>query len=182
MNPETHRAALAAAARLALSAALPAFAIACSGEIETVTAPVAPAGTNASNGIAASSAATPRENLREAVANGTNEFCVATGSTDSNEDCCRAEVASASFPSDLTWGPNPDLRVDPQTRACCTVLANASLNGAPFPERTKCCGAIGWNGAGACTPWGPPVPPSMKAFHDRRRGKSRRTKTPLFAA
>jgi hypothetical protein len=57
-------------------------------------------------------------------------------------------------------------------KACCEeALAPANmLNTETGQYRWSCCGALGANGPGtspeiamACTPWGPPVPPKMRA-------------------
>jgi len=53
-------------------------------------------------------------------------------------------------------------------KACCRDLqasheaadANMRWRG---PRRSFCCSALGWASGGACTPWGPPMPPSLAA-------------------
>jgi hypothetical protein len=152
MTPEIHRAALRAAARLALSAAVPAFLFACGS--------TAPASSDESSVTETSEA-----DLSAACANRVDTYCNAMHPYETKVQCCQAEVADAEFPTPLHMGPDPDKRVDLLTRGCCTVLAknaDESKNMFNWPERGQCCAAIGWNAAGTCTPWGPPVPPAMK--------------------
>jgi hypothetical protein len=160
MTPEIHHAALRAAARLALSAAVPAFVFACGGAeapVDPSTSPVASDDTSAQG-----STATTEDELRANAPKTVRSYCTARHPHETTESCCRAEVRTATFPSDPTWNAGPDLRVDAITRGCCDLLAGASSKlGKPFPERAQCCPAIGWETAVACTPWGPPVPPKM---------------------
>ncbi len=165
MTPHTqavHLAALRAAARLALSAAVPAFVFACGGA--EATEPTGTTGTTATDTTGQGSADTSEGDLKSSLPKGVKSYCVAHHPYETSESCCKAEVASAHFPSDPKWTQNPDMRVDAVTRGCCVVLANASLKAQTvWAERGECCPAIGWNGAPSCTPWGPPVPPKMPA-------------------
>lgn len=85
---------------------------------------------------------------------------------------CDAVIASAfadAGPNDWVWNDpsNPKPPVAADVKACCeeklTAEETTTWN---MPYRWSCCAAID-NGAGnpkigiACTPWGPPVPPSM---------------------
>jgi len=155
MTPSIHNAALRAAARLALSAAVPAFVFACGG-------------TDAQDGQESTDSTqntgTTEGDLKSGTPKVVKTYCAAEHCEETTESCCKAEVASATFPKDPHWSQNPDTRVDALTRGCCTILANAAAkNGGLFPERGECCPAIGWGGAPSCSPWGPPVPPKMPA-------------------
>jgi len=84
---------------------------------------------------------------------------------------CEQTIA-ASFPEDAGWPLPDDPRYnDADIIACCDLLIafhNAELakgdsNGFEWPERHTCCGGVHqWSKGGTCTPWGPPVPPSMR--------------------
>jgi hypothetical protein len=160
MSPEVHRAALRAAAKLALSAAF----IGC-GAAETGELAEAQAGPDDS----ASSDETASDELRAKKKKAKKSACVQTycraeHPTRSEEQCCKAEVAAASFPTTPASTPGPDTRVDALTRGCCAVLAQAADKAGTWdwPERGECCAALGWQGSATCTPWGPPVPPAMR--------------------
>ncbi len=165
MTPHTqavHLAALRAAARLALSAAVPAFVFACGGA--EAPDPAGSTGSTATDTAGQGSADTSGGDLRASTPKAVKTYCAAVHSYESTEACCKAEVAKAHFPSDPKRTGDPDLRVDAVTRGCCVVLANASIKEqTPWAERGQCCPAIGWNGVPSCTPWGPPVPPKMSA-------------------
>jgi hypothetical protein len=53
------------------------------------------------------------------------------------------------------------------TDECCQMVAKDWDKNDPtggmsnWVERGECCGLLNWQGSMACTPWGPPVPPSM---------------------
>ena len=148
MTPDIQRAALRAAARLAI----PAFLFACGS-------------TTASPTNDESSSTSSESDLSAASCkNKVDRYCAAEHPYETKQDCCRAEVADADFPTPVHWGADPDPRVDALTRGCCQVLADEATqnNTFSFPERGECCPAIGWNAAGSCTPWGPPVPPAMR--------------------
>jgi len=72
-------------------------------------------------------------------------------------EACRDAVAE-TFAEDLT--PTAE------TEDCCQLIAEEydarELEGLElWNERNACCQLLGWNGSMACTPWGPPVPPTM---------------------
>lgn len=90
---------------------------------------------------------------------------------------CDAVITSAfadAGPDDFVWNdpssPRPPVSED--VRACCEERLTADGGAWDMPYRWSCCAAIDF-GQGApeigmaCTPWGPPVPPSMAR---RRRG------------
>ena len=56
--------------------------------------------------------------------------------------------------------------------ACCNVVVAHANEGGSVMEQLgweniqRCCQAAGSPFGPACTPWGPPVPPAMRAFAD----------------
>jgi hypothetical protein len=84
---------------------------------------------------------------------------------------CEQTIA-ASFPEDAGWPLPDDARFsDANIIACCDLLiaahdaeiAKGNSDSFSWPERTTCCGGVHqWSKGGTCTPWGPPVPPSMR--------------------
>jgi hypothetical protein len=149
MTPDIHRAALRAAAKLAL----PAFLFACGSATPSTD-------TNDESATTSSEADLSAASCSKKV----DTYCNSMHPYETKEQCCKDEVADAHFPAKPHMGPGPDTRVDALTRGCCTVLADAATKAGTFswPERGECCAAIGWDAAGTCTPWGPPVPPAMK--------------------
>jgi hypothetical protein len=156
MHPDIHRAALRAAAKLALTIAPPALALACS------SSPV-----SRSNSTSQSEDTTSDDASSQAASDDSSapacvvDYCYYQESYETVQQCCQDEVANADFPTPPHVGPDADPRVDDLTQGCCTVLAKAAGNTFEWPQRSQCCGAIGWQAAFTCTPWGPPVPPAM---------------------
>jgi hypothetical protein len=158
MTSDIQRAALRAAAKLTFAAVV----FGCGGSTEPTTSDTT-AATNDPN--AEGSAGTGEYDLKRSHHPKTTAqtYCASMHSYETEEQCCKAEVASASFPATPHWSADPDTRVDALTRDCCTVLAKAATAAQDWSwqERGECCAAIGWNAAATCTPWGPPVPPAM---------------------
>jgi hypothetical protein len=51
-----------------------------------------------------------------------------------------------------------------ETKVCCQQIAErVGFDTSKWAERDECCSLLNWNGSAACTPWGPPCPPSMNA-------------------
>lgn len=80
------------------------------------------------------------------------------------------ELIAASFPGvdpdEYVWEPKPGASAELQ--ACCKD--QLLENGASMAYRFHCCTVVdrtgddpGWQLGAACTPWGPPVPPKMRA-------------------
>ncbi len=156
MSPEVHRAALRAAAKLALSAAF----VGC-GSPDTSSGNDGPSASDYPSSTESNSDAVRAKKKKKDA--GAASECGAQAMTEAS---CRAEVAKATFPK--TASPDglgkPDKRVDATTRECCDLIAKAIDKGADdkWKERDACCSAIGWRGSATCTPWGPPVPPAMR--------------------
>jgi hypothetical protein len=160
MSPEVHRAALRAAAKLALSAAF----IGC-GSAETAQGIDDLTTAEDSADDEGSTSDELRKKKRKKKATCVASYCSQNHPKSTEEACCKAEVAQASFPKTASETPGPDQRVDAVTRGCCDVLAKAADKSGDwgFPERAQCCPALGWTGSATCTPWGPPVPPAMRS-------------------
>jgi len=139
MTPETHRLALRAAAKLALSALAPTLALACGSAAteETPTSATSVDLTSAHDG------GTPKEVAL---------YCAAEAPTKTTRECCDTELATATFGDDA--GTNS------LTLGCCDVLIH-SADPWSSEQLGECCFALGTPHGPACTPWGPPVPPSM---------------------
>lgn len=158
MHAAIQRAALRAAAKLVLSTTM----LGC-GETTVTTAPTSPAPTPSTPSPSPTEQAVP---LVTTVKHPTPAEAAATQS-------CIALVRKAypegkTVVSDNQAEPAPN--VSPDVRQCCTMLAAAAddkvfkqndPSGFDFPQRGTCCDVIGFNHAGSCTPWGPPVPPPM---------------------
>jgi hypothetical protein len=148
MTPDIQRAALRAAAKLAL----PAFLFACGS---TASPPANDDSSTTSSSESDLSAATCSKKV--------DRYCAAEHPYETQVECCSDEVATADFPKDPPFSTKPDPNVDALTRGCCTVLAQAAdTDPSTKWPRFSCCAAIGWDATGSCTPWGPPVPPAMK--------------------
>lgn len=74
------------------------------------------------------------------------------------------QVVNAAFPTDGDY-PGAKQAVSAQVQTCCAELL-ASSEGMMGAHRWDCCANLpadaGQNVGIACTPWGPPVPPSMQ--------------------
>lgn len=78
------------------------------------------------------------------------------------------DVLASAFGDAGGWPNGDSSKVATEVKTCCVELleSEASTN-KRTPNHWRCCGATNWGAeadAGiACTPWGPPVPPAMKA-------------------
>jgi hypothetical protein len=184
MLPETQKAALRAAAKIAFFSTV----MGCGGAVDTPagsaanpeTSDTSPGGGQTPTGVASSEggsgsgsgsdddaasgavdAATP---IPDAVAittcdNGSSQLA-----------CCEAQL-NATFPDASGWRFGTDAGASPETTACCEVLqsyydhAEGGMSfswGSDSNLRGPCCfGVLGMRTGGTCTPWGPPVPPAM---------------------
>ena len=74
------------------------------------------------------------------------------------------QTTAAAFPK----GEAKDGNVSAEVLACCQMIAadhdsRGLANLGDWAERSGCCSAMDWQGSAACTPWGPPTPPTMNA-------------------
>ncbi len=68
--------------------------------------------------------------------------------------------------------------ISQEVKDCCTLTAeyydalaldNQIMDYSAWEHRNECCSAVEWSdGSMACTPWGPPMPPSAKKMKRRR--------------
>lgn len=83
------------------------------------------------------------------------------------------QVVNAAFPVEGQY-PGKKQSISVQVQTCCAELLLADESGMA-PHRWDCCANLppdaGQNLAIACTPWGPPVPPSMKGRTKRSEPK-----------
>lgn len=79
------------------------------------------------------------------------------------------QLVNAAFPDGGAW-PDGKPLVSKEVASCCEkiLLGQEGDAGRNHPHRWDCCAALDWGQGSsqelgvACTPWGPPVPPSMK--------------------
>ena len=95
---------------------------------------------------------------------GATDDSVADSPVDSEAEVCDEDSVAADFASG---------DVDADTEACCQEIAEGydaqDLEGLEeWATRMECCELLDWQGSMACTPWGPPRPPSM----DFREGQA----------
>lgn len=163
MKREVHHAALRAAARLALAS----FAVGCGGALEKPGAPDA-AQPSAPPGPAASTAP-PGDAARPDSARPDAASPDAPEAGPPSELACQEKIKAATagwtphFDRDKPKGTGPDgSPVAADVVACCDALLNdpGKSSGA---FRDVCCTIQSWDWETytACTPWGPPMPPSM---------------------
>jgi len=86
--------------------------------------------------------------------------------TDSGIDCTGDTVDTTSCEEQVASDFLNDT-VDEDTADCCQEIAEGydavKLKGMDdWAERHDCCELLGWDGSMACTPWGPPAPPTMR--------------------
>ncbi len=173
MRPDVHQAALKAAAKVAFSVV---FLNGCGGSVEQP----APSGSRPGPAEAAGGKAPATASNEPGVATSTQpshatESPATPGVDDAGVDSASSQpqtcnaLLAATFPtpSDYKWTPEPRSK---EVVACCLyVLTNEQ---APTPYHWDCCVAYDPDSSStplnqnpatriACTPWGPPVPPSM---------------------
>ncbi len=143
MRHDVHLAALGAAARVACSVAL---LEGCGGTTAELAEPIQPATDYASS--------------EAELAGGTRRSATGTAPSpchDAGAPRASCESVLASTFGDAGW-PEPGSAYPPEVGACCKELGADADYDSPF--HWPCCAALNWEGM-ACTPWGPPVPPSM---------------------
>jgi len=136
MDRETRKKALGHAAKVVMSAS---FLAACGSEASTNDENVAPA---SDDEIIAGNAACKEglKKLKEVFPDGDKQW----------------------------WsmkGPNPKLKGDDAVTTCCESMlkgGDSNLKKIGAFRNDDCCESEAKNIGTACTPWGPPVPPSMK--------------------
>lgn len=153
MRTDVHASALRAAAKVALSVAI---LEGCGGATTPVDTkgvePVTAGGDTTTPAPGASGSGS---------ASGSRPVTPAPAGTTTNPSC--DAVINAAFPSDGQY-PGTKQLVSAEVQSCCVALLGKS--DAPGIHRWDCCANLPENAPAsvniACTPWGPPVPPSMK--------------------
>lgn len=160
MRSDVHASALRSAAKVAFSVA---FLGGCSA------APAVTAGEEAAGGPDEVEPVTTESDLGAArpkpkkgkPAPPTSASCHGGGPTGPRASC--EAVVAAAFPTEGDY-PGKKQAVSDDVQACCAELLDKS-QGALASHRWDCCANLPANpppSVGiACTPWGPPVPPSM---------------------
>jgi hypothetical protein len=120
-----------------------------------------------------------------------------TDSTTSPTATSTPTTAPTSAPTSNVCAPKDLAHPTPSEVACCTETVHAAVKSGgiqaqtaidcckalaswndaqitaghgdqeSMPERHDCCVALKWNAGITCTPWGPPVPPSMEWTMER---------------
>lgn len=151
MKPHTHRAALRAAARLALPFGLAGCGASLAAAPSTDGA--VSDGARADGGPSDVSVVSP-----DVVTRSCEERDPSRSQRD--EALCCERLVHAAIEADAGVG-------SPSLLECCGVVArwydlpeNRAATWPTSRDRDVCCGALGWQGSLTCTPWGPPVPPS----------------------
>ncbi len=173
MDQEVRRAALRAAAKIALFTTA-ATAFGCSSNVEPLENLDDPSVSGDEGSTDNSSDEMRKRKKRDAGKADASPTGNCSDTSANQFECCKAQL-KATFPPDSgTQLPKPS----DETKACCHVLAshydqaaranntNAWTWGDDSRVKWQCCSAIGWQGSATCTPWGPPVPPSMPKRRD----------------
>ena len=160
MRTDVHSAALRAAAKVAFSVA---FIAGCSSPADETTD-----GENADNtdGVAPGTTESdiktgkkPHASKGEQLASGCH-----TGKDSGAPKLTCDQVVAAAFPTEGNY-PGKKQAVSAEVQTCCAELLEKSQGGLAT-HRWDCCANLpadaGQSVGIACTPWGPPVPPSMK--------------------
>jgi hypothetical protein len=182
MDYSTRRAALRAAAKVALSASI----IGCgsvvvedldhggaassgggSGPIATATSTSSASGSVSSTGTGDIAPDAGPSDGGEELACDTPPLGVDAGISDETLTCCIGFLGGY-VPDGSDW-PEFDAvaAADPSVKGCCNAMiqdvAKVAQQGSALAwnELNACCGVLGNPNGPACTPWGPPVPPEM---------------------
>lgn len=168
MRLDTHRAALRAAAKVAFSVAL----LGCGGATSLTADEGAEPEVTSGDGYDTTQADLRSKKRPPRVkCDAGNASCSSIASVSQKEACCEA-VLKSTFPKGDDWQTRV-ADADGDVKACCQTIAEKVDRqiqggwdedaGAYTWPRTQCCSLLGWQGSLACTPWGPPTPPAMRA-------------------
>ena len=163
MRPDVHSAALRAAAKVAFSVA---FISGCSAPVATETAAKDP--TDPTYGADDTEVETSEADLSSPKKKPTGSKtahltsgCHKDASTPPPPTC--DQVLNSAFPTEGQY-PGTKQSVSAQVQTCCVEMLTSDT-GWMSTHRWDCCANLpenpGQNLNIACTPWGPPVPPSM---------------------
>ena len=142
MRSDVHSAALRAAAKVAFSVA---FLAGCSSPAEGENADGTPANTDESD-----------------IKSGKKSSCGSEADAATPPKLSCDQIVAAAFPTEGNY-PGKKQSVSAEVQTCCDELLVKS--GGLSHHRWDCCANLpadaGQSVGIACTPWGPPVPPSM---------------------
>ena len=162
------------ALRNAAKVAFGTFVVGCGGSIVVGQEPDAQSDAKATKDAALDSAIVPKQDAALACT-GATEVDASDVSAETFQ-CCVATVKSATGDASPWGDPNgPDASAvtnDPAAQNCCSVIIARIDNepdGGNFSDDYMaagdalnwCCIALSYPMGGACTPWGPPMPPAM---------------------
>jgi len=158
---ETRRLALLAATKVSLSAVL---VIGCGGQVQSAPASASEGDTGVADKADTNTPDTFAADTNVADTNAPDTI-VAESSPPGDSSACASIVQSA-----LADAGEPATSSDPAVQACCKEILplwtwEANL-GISYEAARACCQVLGgdkwWEiAAPACTPWGPPMPPSI---------------------
>ena len=157
MRSDVHSAALRAAAKVAFSVAFIGGCAAQTAEGEDpATADGTPAATSAEADLSA------KKTKKKDKVSALPDDCHHEDASVPKLSC--EQVVAAAFPTEGNY-PGKRQSVSAEVQTCCAELLGDRDGGLPA-HRWDCCANLpadpGQNIGIACTPWGPPVPPSMK--------------------
>ena len=177
---DTHRRALQAAAKVALTMSAASVLGACGGAMSSEPAHAGEADAGGDGAVASDVAtvaidtASPKP-VPDAVVTSTTCGPIETdAATPAQTECCAARVRD-TFPADWTEPPGTEGGdLHPELAECCDEIVRAYDGvheyGLTFQQARACCYVLPapWysHGGAACTPWGPPMPPAMPGADD----------------
>jgi hypothetical protein len=178
---ETHRRALQAAAKVALTMSAASVFGACGGAMSS-DAPQTPGDDAGHDAALASDVATvaidsapPPKPVPDSIVDATTCGPIVTdAATPAQTECCAARVKD-TFAADWTEPPGTEGGdLHPELAECCDEIVRAYDGtheyGLTFQQARACCYVLPapWysHGGTACTPWGPPMPPAMPGACD----------------
>jgi hypothetical protein len=163
MRSDVHSAALRAAAKVAFSVA---FISGCTAPTDvTEEGATGRGGTEPATTESDISTKNPKNPKKKSTSKSADVAAPCQHDKDASAPKLSCEqVVAAAFPTEGTY-PGVKKAVSAEVQTCCVELLDQS-HGALADHRWDCCANLpadaGQKVGMACTPWGPPVPPSMK--------------------
>lgn len=159
MRSDVHFAALRAAAKVAFSVA---FIGGCAAQAAEADDATNPEGTEPATTAEADLSAKNKTKKKSETSSALPSGCHHADASVPKLSC--EQVVNAAFPTEGNY-PGKKQSVSAEVQTCCAELLTDRDGGLPA-HRWDCCANLpadaGQNVGIACTPWGPPVPPSMK--------------------
>lgn len=158
MRSDVHSAALRAAAKVAFSVA---FISGCAAEAAPGDEATGPDGTEPAT-TAEADLSSKKTKKKTGTSSALPPGCHHADASVPKLSC--DQVIASAFPTEGNY-PGKKQNVSAEVQTCCAELLGDQDGGLPA-HRWDCCANLpadpGQNIGIACTPWGPPVPPSMK--------------------